>query len=315
METGLRQYNSSRDLSLCGVYQGELYRSRWFRGLEPEMEWLRLVLEGTGRMQVRIYVSDEAPEKFFDPSGWEPVLQRQDQDLLLYGVRGEYLCFTVEPGSKLKQFRLEFPGHSIDEGLPGVLQQNDTLRMLLGVYQSRFMDLNRMAANFTESLDPESSEPIPQLDRWLGTDSWMFEGEQEKKIRSQAPLLNRFRGTGKGIKLLSLLVLGTSCEIMESCVLKGQELSHKQKIEDIQLYGGKGEGIAILIPPHVSHEKREQFESLLPDFVPLGISCQVIYLSEDMPMDGHSYLDINVALQGNPVSRMDGSRMEEVILE
>ena len=315
METGLRQYRSSKELSLCGIYEGDIYRSRWFRGLEPEMEWLRLVLEGTGRMDVRIYVSDEIPDKFSDSFKWEPVLHRQDKDLLLYGVRGKYLCFTVEPGNKLKKFRLEFPGHSIDEGLPGALQQNDTLRMLLGVYQSRFMDLNRIASEFPKRLNPEALNPIPQLDRWLGSDSWMLDGEQEKKIRSKASLLNRFRGTRNGIKLLSHLILGVPCEIMESCVLKDQKLLYKQKIEDSRIYSQNKESVTILIPPQVSKETREQFESILPDFIPLGISYQVVYLAEDIPMDGHSYLDINVVLQEKPISRMDSSRIENVILE
>lgn len=315
MEAGLRQVRSAADLTGCGRYEAGCYRSRWFQGLEPQMEWLRLKMEGEAPMRVRIYVSEERPEPFSGPEDREPVLERQSDDLLLYGVRGRYLCFTVEPGAALKSFRLEFPGHSIDEGLPTVLQQNDMLRTLLGVYQSRYMDLNRETAAFAGRMHPDSEQALPQLARWLGAGRWTQNPELARKILPQAHRLAQLRGTGKGLRLLSELVTGCPCRIVENWKLEQNARSVQEKRENRRLFGSDGEGVTILIPPQVPRDRMLEFQALLGDFMPLGVRYHVVYLSDDMPMDGHSYLDQNASLRGKIRCEMDGREPEEWILE
>lgn len=170
----LRRYRSHTDLAQCGRFEGGGYRSRWYRGLAPGMEWLRLSLDGAQGACVRVYACDEPPRQ------WEehliPSLERTAADLLLYGVRGLYLCFTVEPAQDLRGYELAFPGLSIDSLLPAVLQGDDTLRKLLGVYQSLYMDLNRELALFPGRLDPQGAGPLLQLPLWLGADGWVPEG-------------------------------------------------------------------------------------------------------------------------------------------
>lgn len=315
MEAGLRQVRSSADLAGCGRYEAGLYCTRWFQGLESQMEWLRLKLEGTAPMRVRIYVSEERPEPFAGPEDREPVLERQADDLLLYGVRGRYLCFTVEPGQALQSFRLEFPGHSIDEGLPTVLQQNETLRTLLGVYQSGYMDLNRETADFARRMHPDSDEALPQLARWLGAGRWTQNPELARRILPEAHRLARLRGTGRGLQLLSQLVTGCPCRIVENWKLAKKSQSMNERRENRRLFGSDSEGVTILISPQVPRERILEFKALLGDFMPLGVRYHVVCLSDDTPMDGHSYLDENATLRGSPRCEMDGREPEEWILE
>ena len=315
MEEGLRQYKSSTDLSLCGTVREHVYQSQWFRGLEPQMEWLRLTLKGTERMRVRVYVSDEQPEKFSGPGMRDPVLDRENDDLLLYGVHGKYLCFTAEPGAALESFRLEFPGHSIDEGLPAVLQGDNTLRALLGVYQSCYMDLNREADNFIERLDPQTPDALPELSRWLGTGRWAVDSELEASIRMEAPHLAQIRGTGNGLRRLVKLMTGSPCWLLESWLLKQNGGLYREHMRDFHLSTTDKEDITIILPPKISRERVSQLKSLLPDFIPLGISYRVVYLSDNSRMDSSSYMDINGVLGGYSVGRLDHREIEDVILQ
>ena len=315
MEAGFRQYRSCMDLSQCGTFQDGVYCSQWFRGLEAEMEWLRLTLEGRESLLVRVYVSDACPEKFSGPGSRQPVMERRNRDLLLYGVRGNYLCFTVEPADALQAFRLEFPGRSIDQGLPSVLQRDETLRRLLGVYQSRYMDLNREAAGFPDRLNPESEKCLPQLARWLGASQWTENSDLTREILLKACELTRYRGTRKGLSILAELVTGSQCRIVEAFQIRKWEQEQNRRSEYEEYVDRNAESVTILIPPQVPRARADQLRNLLPDFVPLGVSCRMVHLLNDSVMDSKSYLDENAALKGNMICRLDGRAQEAVLLE
>lgn len=120
MERTIRRYRSDWELTRCGNLEHGLYRSRWYGGLRAGREWLRLSLKASGPVLVKVYVSDEEPPCPVD--GLEPALERPASDLLLYGVRGRFLSFTVEPGEALQSYELTFPGLSIDSLLPSAMQ-------------------------------------------------------------------------------------------------------------------------------------------------------------------------------------------------
>ena len=40
MEQTIRRYRSDWDLARCGQLENGIYRSRWYPGLRPGMEWL-----------------------------------------------------------------------------------------------------------------------------------------------------------------------------------------------------------------------------------------------------------------------------------
>ncbi|MDE6588828.1 MAG: hypothetical protein K2K53_00485, partial [Oscillospiraceae bacterium] len=220
MERTIRRYRSDWDLSRCGRFEHGLYWSRWYCGLGDGMEWLRLSLTVSGPVSVKVYATDGEPNG--PVAGMAPALERPAGDLLLYGVKGRFLCFTVEPGECLRGYELAFPGLSIDSLLPSVMQGDGTLRRLLGVYQSLYMDLNRELAGFPARLDPMGSAPLPELARWLGASSWMGHGLPEPALLAAAVELNRLRGTKQGLRSLAKLVTGQECEIVEQFQWKAQ---------------------------------------------------------------------------------------------
>ena len=59
MEQTIRRYRSDWDLARCGQLENGIYRSRWYPGLRPGMEWLRLSLAVSGPVYVRVYAADD----------------------------------------------------------------------------------------------------------------------------------------------------------------------------------------------------------------------------------------------------------------
>lgn len=311
MEQTIRRYRSDWELSRCGRREYGLYRSRWYRGLRPGMEWLRLSLTVSGPVLVKVYASEE--ERAID--GMEPVLERTAADFLLYGVKGLFLCFTAEPGDALQSYELTFPGLSIDSLLPSVMQGDGTLRKLLGVYQSLYMDLNRELTAFPQRLSPLGPDPLPELPRWLGASAWMGLGLPEKELLAAATRLNRLRGTKKGLQMLSELVTGQTCEIVEQFQWDGNIQSAREREDCARLYGRERSGVTLLFPAGTSAEKLSKLKAVLDDFIPLGVPYTVVRLEEGAAMDGHSYLDGGARIINPPPAELDGPEDGEVILE
>ena len=313
MEQTIRRYRSDWDLAQCGQFENGIFRSRWHPGLRPGMEWLRLSLAASGQVLVRVYAADDqAPGSVYE---MEPVLERTAPDLLLYGVKGFSLCFTVEPGDALKSYELTFPGLSIDSALPSVMQGDDTLRKLLGIYQSLYMDTNRELSRFPEQLSPNSPDPLPGLHRWLGASSWMGLGLPERKLLAAAVELNRLRGTKKGLQLLVRLVTGQPCEIAEQFQWEDGIRSTRERDDCKRLYGGGESGVTLLFPAGTSLEKLSLLKTVLDDFIPLGVPYSVVRLEATAAMDGHSYLDGGAEILDPPPAELDGPENGEWILE
>lgn len=313
MERTIRRYRSDHELSRCGQFEHGLYRSRWYAGLSAGMEWLRLSLTVSGPVLVRVYAADETQDSRTGET--EPVLERSAEDLLLYGVKGRFLRFTVEPGERLRGYELTFPGLSIDSLLPAVMQGDSTLRKLLGVYQSLYMDLNRELAAFPARLDPLGRAPLPELSRWLGASSWMDRGLPEPALLAAAAELNRLRGTKEGLCRLAKLATGQECEIVEQFQWDKLARSVQEREDCAQLYGQDRASVTLLFPGETSEEALSRLKAVLEDFIPLGVSCAVVRLERGVRLDEHSYLDRGVRIMDPPPAELDGPEREELILE
>lgn len=313
MERTIRRYRSDWELARCGSLERGLYRSRWYGGLRAGMEWLRLSLKVSGPVSVKVYVSDEAPPCPIDEL--EPALERPASDLLLYGVKGRFLSFTVEPGEALQSYELTFPGLSVDGLLPSAMQGDGTLRKLLGVYQSLYMDLNRELSAFPGRLDPLGPDPLPGLHRWLGASGWMGLGLPEQKLLADAARLNRLRGTKKGLRLLAELVTGQPCEIVEQFQWSGALQPVQEREDCARLYGPDRAGVTLLFPADVPARSLSALQAVLDDFIPLGVPYSVVRLGGGAELDGHSYLDGGAQITDPAPPRLDGPEAAELILE
>lgn len=314
MEQRFRRYRSDRDLSRCGVYDDAGgYRSRWYEGFGPGMEWLRLSLKGVADARVRVFAVDTLPESWDD--SLEPALERQAGDLSLYGVCGRYLCFTVRPAKELQGYALSFPGRSIDAGLPAVLQDDATLRQFLAVYQSLYMDANQQAARFPGQLDPQGEDALPDLKLWVGAARWMRDAPCMPDLLAAALRLNRMRGTRPGLELLISLVTGGRGKLVENFQWRDQLLSAREREDCARLYGDDPASAALLLPADTSDAALRFLESVLEDFIPLGVSYSILQLQDGAAMDGHSYLDANAQLQEPPLAALDETDLDDLTLE
>lgn len=308
MSQRLRRYRSPRDLSQCGTFEEGTYLSQWYQGLGSGMEWLRLSLEGGEGAAVRVWAADR-PED----CPVEPALTGMGRDLLLYGVRGSYLRFSVSPWEDLQGYELAFPGLSVDALLPAAMQGDAGMRRFLGVYQSLAMDLAGEYARFPRRLDPMEPEALESLYRVLGAD-WAREAPPglRKKLMAAAPRLNRLRGTRRGLRMLLELIAEGRWEIVEGFEWQRLPLSAGERAACACLYG---DGVTLLAPQGVEEESLSFLEKILPEFVPAGMSCAVRPLEDGGAMDSLCFLDGNAQLTEPPPPALDGSDLEDLVLE
>lgn len=313
MEQRIRRCRSHRDLSQCGQFSHSLYRSRWYRGLHPGMEWLRLSLTVSGPVLVKVYTADYPPS--WGTDDLFPALERPETDLLLYDITGLFLCFTVEPGDYLRSYELAFPGRSIDSLLPCAMQGDGTLRRLLGIYQSLYMNLNQELAAFPDRLDPLSSRPLPELSRWLGASSWLGDGRPDRALLAAATELNYRRGTKKCLLQVSQLITGQQCQVVEGFQWSKPNCTIPELVDCTRLYGEDPSAVTLLFPCETDEEKLMQLKAILEDFLPMGVSCSLVRLEPGAALDGHSYLDSGVQMVDPLVPRLDGPEPGALILE
>lgn len=313
MEQRVRRYRSDRDLRQCGFFEGSKFRSQWYQGTANGMEWLRLSLEGKGTGKVCVYATD-VPTKEWDAS-MVPVLEREALDLSLYGVHGCFLAFTVEPAEGLKGFTLSFPGRSIDAGLPFVMRDDATLRQFLAVYQSAYMDTNQQAARFPGRLDPYDPEMLPDLGLWVGAARWLRDSVHLPDLLAAAPMLNRMRGTRRGLDQLIKLVTGSRGQIIEDFQWRDQPLNLSERANCTRLYGEEQASVVVLLPTDTTSSAMRFLENILDDFIPLGETYSIFQLQEGAELDGHFYLDVNTTLQEPPPAALDESDLDDLTLE
>jgi len=308
MSQRLRHYRSPRDLTQCGTFDGGAFCSRWLQGLGGGMEWLRLSLDGAEEAVVRVWAADRPEDA---PS--RPALTRTGRDLILYGVRGRYLRFTVTPAEGLRGYELAFPGLSVDSGLPAVMRGDETLRRFLGVYQSLYLDLGKAFARFPRRLDPADPDALRTLYRWLGA-GWALEAPEDlrEKLLRAAPRLNRLRGTRRGLELLLELAAEGRGEIVERFEWERLPLNAEERADCARLYGA---GVTLLLPREVPEGTARFLKGALEEFVPAGVSFAVRVLEDGAAMDGLCLLDENARLVEPPPAALDESDLDELVLE
>ena len=102
---------------------------------------------------------------------------------------------------------------------------------------------------------------------------------------------------------------------MEDFQWKNQPLSASEREDCARLYGNEHASVSLLLPANTSTATYRFLEDVLEDFIPLGVSYSILQIHEGTSMDGHSYLDMNAELSDPPQAVMDGSDLDDLILE
>ena len=171
------------------------------------------------------------------------------------------------------------------------MQGEDTLRKLLGIYQSLYMDVNRELSRFPERLSPQSPDPLSELHRWLllprrelGTTpdtpkhtrncSHSRSSTITPKSIRRPPVRPTRQGAGAPF----------FCRPLKMCGIRSARDWEVCK----RLYGGGQSGVTLLFPAGMSSERLSMLKSVLDDFIPLGVPYTVVRREETVAMDGHS---------------------------
>ena len=110
MEQTIRRYRSDWDLTQCGQLENGIYRSCLASGAAARhgVSAAVLVCIRAG-LCPGLCRGRSIPGSVYE---MEPALERAASDLLLYGVKGLSIRFTVEPGEALISYDIAFPGLS-----------------------------------------------------------------------------------------------------------------------------------------------------------------------------------------------------------
>ena len=230
-----------------------IFISRVFDSREPETEWHRFTVSGSGGagagLRLSFYASEE-PDILYNGKKrlindlirdrdipteqkrkiLEPFLQKEEAgsvDLPLFGVKGRYLIFLVElyrqeTENYVSEMCLYFPKETWLKFLPGVYGRNkesaDFTERFLGIFQS-FYDDREMEIRASASLmDPFAADRavLEELAGWYDLrDVYLWPDEKLRLLVEKAPELMAARGTASGLKEYLKLYTGEEPEIRE----------------------------------------------------------------------------------------------------
>lgn len=225
--------------------------SRLFDSGEKEMPWYRLSsqcsLPNNTSCRLTVFSSDR--DTVFTPDGeisiaecitssrsWEEkqqifssfqVMQAPlEDDLLLYGIRGRYLWFSLELASsqeqapKIHQIRLSFGGKSWIRDLPELFQTQDNgfLQRYLAIFQTMYEGMEEAIETTVKNYTPQQAPP--EFLQWLS--SWycirereLWSEEQLRVLLAHARELYESMGTRWAMEFLCRLYLGEPVQIAE----------------------------------------------------------------------------------------------------
>lgn len=171
--------------------------------------------------ELAMIVGDETPER---PAEWQDIVVEEvdrdewvmtdsanQQDILLEGIRGQYLHVRLEliggihSSPQVGSFRAYCPKRTYLRYLPEQYQSNNRSNFLeryLSIFQSEYTDIEERIDRLTQYFDPQGvpKEYLSWLSSWLAIeydDEWPAGAKRE--FLSNAPELFKQRGTKEGL--------------------------------------------------------------------------------------------------------------------
>lgn len=235
------------------------------------------------------------------------------EDFLLYDVRGRYLWICIEVigngSGELCDMRMVLPGDNFMNIFPEVYREwNSFFHRYISIFSSIYNDFQEKIDTVENVLDLEtaSDELLCLLAKWMGVDieGNFLTGDKLRTFVKEIHKLNKWRGTRKSLERLTELVLGEKAIILERNTLEERIGTSEEKNYNI-LYGNNPYCVTLLIKNFVEENKRSQLYFLLQQFIPVRCKLNLVFLDEKSNMDTYCYLDTNAKLKKEEVAFLD----------
>lgn len=240
-------------------------------------------------------------------------------DMLLHDLCGRYiwLCVALHPAGdcdcELTGLRLELPRRLFTSYFPEIYHGNDFFDRYIAVFQSLFLDVERLVDRVPALLDYRTTpeENLPYLAGWLGyeNEGGLFSPLQLRRLIERIDLFQGAKGTRRAMEEIILLYTGIRPRIVEHFQWAGAGLSAAHTAVNERLYGESADHFCVILD--LTGKKlavgEQELERLIEDYSVLGTRHRVVYLDTCSRTDTHCYLDINSALSVPEVASMDGT--------
>jgi phage tail-like protein len=228
------------------------------------------------------------------------------RDILLHGLKGRYIWIYVAVhnscGCELSGLRLEFPKYSFTEYFPEIYHGNDVFDRYIAVFQSMFLDLERMVDNVPQLLDYRTApdELTEYLAGWLGIDNSrrLFSPAQLGRLIENIDIYQGAKGTKYALEQVVELLTGIRPRIIEHFEWMRPGLPEAGITVNKRLYGDTTNHFCVILDltKTTLNVSPSDFEQLIEGYCVLGSQFKVIYLKNSSQADSHCYLDINGVL-------------------
>jgi len=239
------------------------------------------------------------------------------RDILLHGLKGRYIwiyasLFPTGPcDCELIGLRLELPKYTFAEYLPEIYHGNEFFERYIAVFQSVFLDIERMVDNVPHLLDYRTApdDHVEHLADWLGIDNGrrLFSPAQLRHLIENIGVYQGAKGTKHALERMILLLTGIRPRIVEHFEWMKPGLSESQLTINKKLYGDTANHFCVIIDVTKTGLTVSQgdLERVIEDFSVLGSQFTIVYLKPCSRTDTHCYLDINSAVSVPEIVGLD----------
>lgn len=239
-----------------------------------------------------------------------PCVRRVDApDLLLHGLSGRWAWVLVRavrqtPGDvRLARMRLEFPRCSFSEYFPEIYQQDEFFDRFLAVFQSLYLDAERLVDEVPSKLDYETAgaDQLRELAGWVGASGGaLLDTARLRRLIRDLDLYQGKKGTREALARVVELVTGLHPRIVEQFQWNSYPLSDRQRSLNGRLYGETENDFCVILDltnqPGGLPVDEQALNGLIDEYSPLGTRHKLVLLRRCSYLDTHCYLDVNSCL-------------------
>lgn len=243
----------------------------------------------------------------------ESVSYVNQEDILLYDVRGRYLWICVEVignnGGEIRDMNMILPGDNFMNAFPEIYrEQNSFFHRYLSIFSSIYNDFQEKIDTVDNVLDLNQAPDVLLclFAEWMGVDikGNFLTGDKLRTFVKEIHKLNKWKGTRKSLERLTEIILGERAVILERNTLNERVGTSEERSYNI-LYGDNPYCVTLLIRNYVEENKRSQLYFLLQQFIPVRCRLNLVFLDEKSNMDTYCYLDTNAKLKKEEAAFLD----------